>query len=506
MKFYSHLVLSFTCSGFFLSVSSLEEANIDCGNGAKCPGGLLETQESSGNVPEISVPVKHPKVNKPLCWKSDKHGMKRPCRHIEEKNKTFSSITMEKPRRNLTGSFNFTRQIFALPDRSWNARGVSKYNKRGKNGGSSGNSSLSGNLTNITEHTLIVSYDLFQYIFDTILGVFLVVFGLVGNIICLIVLPKHRSQRPAMMLLTGLALADSLVLVLSVFDKITPSICLYNGLANCYVLFRDDIIPYLFPVSRISQTFAIWMVVGVTIDRYIAITRPFETAKFCTVKRATFIIMLTGLSSILFHVPHFIQYVEIQELKEIENQNNSHKDLWRLRTLQTVGGNQYYNYIYYIGCNWLFVFVIPLCVLSVLNILLWFAVKKAKSEHARLTQGTATDKDNLTVTLNIIIIVSLFLVCQTPRFICIILLTPDFGFPSSSLSRFVSVAGFLLALNSSLNFYVYFLGYRKFRRLTVDVLCCRYERKPRLSISDYSSNTRSSLLPSRDSKGNIDSK
>ena len=126
-------------------------------------------------------------------------------------------------------------------------------------------------------------------------------------------------------------------------------------------------------------------------------------------------------------------------------------------------------YIDYVTLTWLFVYLIPLTALFILNILLIFELRKAQRRHAQMTVQEE-DKDNLAVTLNIIVMVGVFLVCQTPDFVHIVIAWKDIGLSLKVIWEAFYVSITFLTLNASVNFLIYCLFYRRFRKVFVEMI------------------------------------
>ena len=63
---------------------------------------------------------------------------------------------------------------------------------------------------------------------------------------------------------------------------------------------------YMWPVTSICQTVTIWTVLLVTVDRYMAVCRPFDT-RMRTVDRATKLFVGVVVAAILYNIPRFFE-------------------------------------------------------------------------------------------------------------------------------------------------------------------------------------------------------
>ena len=127
-------------------------------------------------------------------------------------------------------------------------------------------------------------------------------------------------------------------------------------------------------------------------------------------------------------------------------------------------------YVYNVTLCWVLVYLMPLILLFVLNVLLIKEVRKAQQTHAQMTQQEE-EKNNLAVTLNIIVMVGVFLICQTPDFVHIVISWKDIKLDQKIAWQAFYVSISLLSLNASINFLVYCGFYRGFRKVLKKIMC-----------------------------------
>jgi len=63
---------------------------------------------------------------------------------------------------------------------------------------------------------------------------------------------------------------------------------------------------YLWPVASIGQTVTIWTVLLVTVDRYMAVCRPFDT-RLRTVDRAKKLFVCVVIAAVVYNIPPFFE-------------------------------------------------------------------------------------------------------------------------------------------------------------------------------------------------------
>ena len=118
-------------------------------------------------------------------------------------------------------------------------------------------------------------------------------------------------------------------------------------------------------------------------------------------------------------------------------------------------------YVYEVGLSWLLVYMIPLIILVTLNILLSLELRKAQARHAAMTHQEE-DNNNMAVTLNIIVLVGVFILCQTPDFVLIVIFWDDIERDSTAVWKVHYIKATLLTLNSSVNFFDLFCVPQRF--------------------------------------------
>ena len=141
----------------------------------------------------------------------------------------------------------------------------------------------------------------------------------------------------------------------------------------------------------------------------------------------------------------------------------------------------YYKYVYLVGLTWRFVCIIPLGALMVLNIKLILALKKAREQCAYLSpraRGNNRQHSNL---FSVVVLVTIFLVCQSLDFVQIILQRVPIGTDWITLRYTSSFALCFLAFNCGINFVIYCFFASRFKRLLIQMCSCL--KKENLAIN-----------------------
>ena len=128
--------------------------------------------------------------------------------------------------------------------------------------------------------------DLLRLVCEVYISIPICVFGVVGNVLEIIVLGADNKDRSTSVFLQSLAVLDSLLLA---FAFLLQSL---NTVANEY-----DVLPHYeaayhtvflvcYPCTYIVRTAGIYTTVSLTFDRYMAVSRPFSANRLCTKSRA----------------------------------------------------------------------------------------------------------------------------------------------------------------------------------------------------------------------------
>ena len=213
-----------------------------------------------------------------------------------------------------------------------------------------------------------------------------------------------------------------------------------------------------------AQTITNWLVVVVTVERYIVVCWPFKASRWCTlpkVKRAVVLIVILG---VLYNIPRFFEWRTAFTTDICTNYTSAGVDP------QPIRSNILYKVIYRVISYIVFVAVGPMIILIVLNIKLIQALRRATQERIQLTRGTQNQASNTTI---IVVVVSVFIICQTPALIHQMLEAADVSIDASISAYTTPVSNMLVTFNSSVNFFIYCLFGQKFRRILMKMICNR---------------------------------
>ena len=308
-------------------------------------------------------------------------------------------------------------------------------------------------------------------VFDLVVNLCVVgvlcILGLFGNTLSIMVLQKERTNRVAVLLLQALAVADNACLMVS-FVIVSIFMGLFPSLPDCGLSFnisRVYVHKYLTPFGYMSQSATIWMTVLLAANRYIAICRPFQAQSCLTLARAKIQVALVAIFSIFFNVPRMFQHeiVYHSETGKVVGLNES-----------SIGKSSMFGQVYTNGLYSVLVLLIPFVLLLILNVQL---IRELRASRQRMRRNSISppEQHDENITFVMIIIIIVFLICHTPdRIIQIVhaLLKKQSNGPCPrGLYYAQCICNLLFIVNSSVNFLIYYMFRKRFRRLLRTRVC-----------------------------------
>ena len=291
----------------------------------------------------------------------------------------------------------------------------------------------------------------------------LCIIGLACNVLSFVVLHVDQVKRDSVMLLKVLAVADGLYLISALVRYLPKYI-----ITNMDVLGHIEIVA--FPLINCFQTICIYMIVLVTVDRYLCVCQPLRISFFCTHQSRIKWSVGVFVCGMLYNLPRFFAKCYYLFVYNCNGSNG----ITEVRMWPKTYFNKKYHDIYADGFFYiLLMYAIPLSLLFVMTIQLVRAIQRLSH---RLSQTTTTlshlshhynVENNATMVLAVAVIV--FILCQTPEpIIKLIQVIAEKDIDNWKkykriIEICIDISNLLMVINSSINFFIYFMFGRRFR-------------------------------------------
>ncbi|VDK20984.1 unnamed protein product, partial [Anisakis simplex] len=182
--------------------------------------------------------------------------------------------------------------------------------------------------------------------------------GAVGNSLSLYIYwgPSFRN-RSINLLLAALSASDLFLCILAIPVFSITQIQVYCPGLSHYL--SGHILLFAYPVTVMLQSMSVWLLVSITIDRYLAVCHPFQVRMYCTKSRAAVTILLIVLFSIAYNFVRFWEFT-LSESSELATFEESIVPLLR--------GDHLFMLLYQNIATLITQFFLPLSVLGLLNL------------------------------------------------------------------------------------------------------------------------------------------
>ena len=326
--------------------------------------------------------------------------------------------------------------------------------------------------SNVKMFTEYIEFKVAEFINDYYLYL-LCGIGIPGNIACIVTLVFMRPLMSSTIYMLCLAIIDTVAIILKmVYFQLTAH-DLQMGARGCQLIF-------LF--GTVSQQLSNWILVAMTLERFIAIWFPFKVKTFCNKRNAIISIVFMLVFFVLANLQFVFTFDEVYDpfVKYDCRPKEEHA--------------KFVQYVWYWIDGVMYAFL-PITLIIVFNGLIIHAVRKSGKEQRDLTNRAINMSEKLTqqrqLTVMLLTISLVFVLLILPNCIFFIVRTYwSWRETMQGIAQYYLVyqTVFLLSdLNHAVNFYLYCLSGRKFRQKFTQIICCR-KMKPRRNPQSYYSN------------------
>ncbi|XP_076442866.1 FMRFamide receptor-like [Babylonia areolata] len=337
-----------------------------------------------------------------------------------------------------------------------------------------------------------------QFVCDQVLIPLVVSFGIVGNLLSLVVLTRKEMASPTNCFLTALAVSDISLLLLQL-----PTFLRHNrhvAGSHSYRRFVRYYSVMLYGMGNVFLTGTCWLTVAVTVERYLSLRFMRHPRLACSMPRARRAILAIFFASFLFHFSKFFEYVPNPDLRSPQSLLPTELSL-----------NKAYDKAMHIT-NITLVALLPIVALITLNSFLvyFLATHRRRMLKYRSRSGAAgsgpsglrlrgggggsgNSVDTLLVSTAVVVLVLVFVVCHSLGVFLALSIAVHGRHRIFSDHLHLALKhgnALLVLLNSSVNFLVLCSVNRKFRTMFTSIFLRRW-----LTVRSGSGRTGGALVP-----------
>lgn len=306
----------------------------------------------------------------------------------------------------------------------------------------------------------------FQFAVDGIATFVVCVLGIIGNIIALIILSRPQMKSSINCCLQHLAVYDTFFLIMKILNKVIPYTSHHIEAINDFYKIIYPYSDWFIPLIVTARTGAVWVTVGVSIERFIAVCYPLKARSFCTYKRSLYFNIFISALVIVYNLPHYFQYT----MKATPNGNNTDYAI----VLTSLGQNELFYAVYEIWLDMVLLNIVPFSALVFLNFSIYQEMKRALKERQKMTQQLGQQmaqqlEQDIHLARMLFCVVAIFFVCYFPSFCFSITESTKEG--ERFQGKLPSILNLTEGINSAVNCIVYYALASNFRKAFLQLFC-----------------------------------
>lgn len=290
--------------------------------------------------------------------------------------------------------------------------------------------------------------------------------GIVSNGFSIAVLGRDRDASPvSSLLLRSLAAVD--IFFLSSWSCAWTLFFAfeYFGDLRSYHVAYHYLRLYTYPLIFVGQMATIWTTVLIAASRFIAVSLPYYAPTLCTLRSTRHRVAGILVFCFVYNVPRLFEFRVEQELGRRD----------KYYAITEFGRSRGYQFMYVHICYYVFSFFLPLILLTTFNLRLIADYRRInRKRNSMLSSGRNSnrEKHEQNVTLIMIIVIVVFVLCNSPARILQVIGSMTSRQPCPTGKFFLAELSSLLEVfNSTSNFFVYFIFRKQFRRILQREMC-----------------------------------
>lgn len=277
-----------------------------------------------------------------------------------------------------------------------------------------------------------------------VFGSIVFIIGVTGNILSFIILSLDSKKTPTNFILCCLAVFDTIVVIVRFINKSLSAYSEYFKSWESFEASKPWFYTYGWPVNSVSHLAATLTTVLVTGHRWLAVKYP-HNSKYSSLTATRFQMTIISIFSLLFTLPRFFES-QVQDGKQ--------------KRLPWIKG-EFYKYFYTLFLYYTFIYVMPLLSLIFMT---YELIEYLKSNIVKREMSRQI-KDGRDITRTLIVVVLIFIICQITNPIRRLLVALEVNQGCGSFYSYYSeFSSFAVMFNSAINFIIYIIFSRRFRK------------------------------------------
>ena len=317
-----------------------------------------------------------------------------------------------------------------------------------------------------------------QYICDQIINPAILCFGIIGNATSVAVLRRKRLrhsfdevEQSATSGLVYLALSDAAFCAIGLLAVLMPSRYTVLNDSSTWAVASMYYNNFKGPLLNIFLLTSTWLIIVISVGRYMAIADPFNAKFAISVKHKHVIPLIIFFLSLVINIPQFLHFRII------------HGDCYDGCYCYFVVPGLFHNFIWYHIVWHIIGTLTPLVILIYCNCRLLYQVYRSLN-------GSPHRYSTSKITVILVSIITLFLVLVCPSMILTFLSTVTRHRDHMAIYRLriaVSITNTLQSLNFAINFVLYSCISKQFRQMLIQTISCKryFNPKKRKSVEKY---------------------
>uniref|UniRef100_A0A915C2H6 G-protein coupled receptors family 1 profile domain-containing protein n=1 Tax=Parascaris univalens TaxID=6257 RepID=A0A915C2H6_PARUN len=326
----------------------------------------------------------------------------------------------------------------------------------------------------ISDRVIEQIQQMISYLLNGYLTALCVTTGFLLNLFCIFVFLRcRRGSTPVIQYyLVTLTIWQTALLCNAFLLYCLPTLIYGHVVATGHYVY---LYPYAYALANTTHTGSVWIVLTLTVDRYLALCRPLTHRAVGKGSRVKRLMIAVSLMAIFFSLPRFFE-VHVVQLCITDHLNASIAFCMPAISRTELPENHTYWGIYHIALAMLFVTLVPCLLLFALTLTISLALRRAILKRRSLCAPNAElDERNRKIparkehksNIMLVLVIAKFLISDILPTVADVLehIVGNSTFMSSPVATlFVDFSNFLLVLNCSTNFWVFIIWGKRFRR------------------------------------------